>query len=283
MNNEQRKVLDVLWSQALAASVKDGEQFTRYHFAELVLEQHGPVLPLDMILYCPNCGRQHIDAPDERTPGWVNKPHRSHLCHDPECQCIWRPADFCTNGVESLLTEGQNDTWPSHNDEVTAHPAQAVRAGAISLGCWCEACDVAASPNGIRTRMCVCPECGDKRCPRASHHNQQCAELRFPAQRQLDGDIAKIVADNLNSLYVETAPTPCKTCNGEGGWEREHSSTRGSWVSCPDCINMPLSEADEIRNNCPRTYNRCGYDATAKHCIADGCPGHLQSQKVVAP
>jgi len=47
--------------------------------------------PISMILHCPKCGLQHVDEPDERTPGWENPPHRSHLCHG--CGHIWRPAD----------------------------------------------------------------------------------------------------------------------------------------------------------------------------------------------
>jgi len=31
-----RKDLDTLWQKALTESIKDGEQFTRYHFAQLV-------------------------------------------------------------------------------------------------------------------------------------------------------------------------------------------------------------------------------------------------------
>ncbi len=31
-----REELDTMWQQALTESVKDGEQFTRYHFANLV-------------------------------------------------------------------------------------------------------------------------------------------------------------------------------------------------------------------------------------------------------
>jgi hypothetical protein len=31
-----RKELDALWHQALTEAIKDGEQFTRYHFAALV-------------------------------------------------------------------------------------------------------------------------------------------------------------------------------------------------------------------------------------------------------
>ena len=35
-NEADREELDTMWQQALIESVKDGEQFTRYHFAALV-------------------------------------------------------------------------------------------------------------------------------------------------------------------------------------------------------------------------------------------------------
>jgi|GEM_PF-1403086 len=62
--------------------------------------------PIDMLLWCPQCNAQHIDAPSE---GWDNPSHRSHLCH--ECGCIWRPADVPTNGVGEVKTAGEADTW----------------------------------------------------------------------------------------------------------------------------------------------------------------------------
>lgn len=62
--------------------------------------------PINMLLWCPQCNAQHIDAPSE---GWDNPPHRSHLCH--ECGCIWRPADVPTNGVAEVKTAGDADTW----------------------------------------------------------------------------------------------------------------------------------------------------------------------------
>lgn len=67
------------------------------------------VTPIDMVLYCPSCGYQHIDAPDERTPDWKNPPHKSHLCH--HCKAIWRPCDFPTNGVAQIETRGKADTF----------------------------------------------------------------------------------------------------------------------------------------------------------------------------
>lgn len=39
--------------------------------------------------------------------------------------------------------------------------------------CHCEACDTAAN-QGFRSRMSLCPQCGDKRCPYAAHHDNAC-------------------------------------------------------------------------------------------------------------
>ena len=80
--------------------------------------------PIDMILHCPACGKQHIDKPEGQFyPGhtaeesvaankayglWDNPPHRSHLCHG--CGHIWRPADVPTNGVATIKTKGKNDS-----------------------------------------------------------------------------------------------------------------------------------------------------------------------------
>src|SRR5262249_48664869 len=58
--------------------------------------------PIDMVLYCPKCNTQHIDAPErdlamdfavvagftELSPGyrpWTNPPHKSHLCQNKAC------------------------------------------------------------------------------------------------------------------------------------------------------------------------------------------------------
>jgi hypothetical protein len=82
-----------------------------------------PVVPIPMLLHCPRCGTQHVDAvestlawtggavpePSHDEVTWDNPPHRSHLCH--HCGCIWRPADVPTTGVKAIATKGKADTW----------------------------------------------------------------------------------------------------------------------------------------------------------------------------
>lgn len=63
--------------------------------------------PLPMILFCPSCGYQHVDAPKG---DWTNPPHRSHLCAG--CGHVWRPADIPTEGVAEIMTAGKNDDPP---------------------------------------------------------------------------------------------------------------------------------------------------------------------------
>jgi len=82
----------------------------------------GAVDPIPMLLFCPECGRKHIDESESdeayrkylalggMDDQWLNPPHRSHLCHT--CGCVWRPADVATTGVASLSTQGSADTWP---------------------------------------------------------------------------------------------------------------------------------------------------------------------------
>ncbi|KVX62440.1 hypothetical protein [Burkholderia stagnalis] len=87
-------------------------------FAVELPESTPAAAPIPMLLFCPRCGTQHVDAPetklddqDDRVPitTWTNPPHRSHLCH--ACGIIWRPADVATVGVAAIETRGKADTW----------------------------------------------------------------------------------------------------------------------------------------------------------------------------
>lgn len=96
--------------------------FTDKELAAFVAKQR--IHPVPMLLFCPNCGKQHIDRPTgEHAPGcniscgmpaqgcsctkWDNPPHASHECQG--CKYVWRPADCATTGVESLTTRGDKD------------------------------------------------------------------------------------------------------------------------------------------------------------------------------
>lgn len=62
--------------------------------------------PIPMVLFCPQCSQKHVDKPEPEV-GWLNPPHRSHLC--AACGWIWRPCDRPTAGVESIETSGSED------------------------------------------------------------------------------------------------------------------------------------------------------------------------------
>ena len=54
--------------------------------------------------------------------------------------------------------------------------------------CWCERCDTEGSPLKLRTRMSICPECGDKRCSKAKHHDNECS-ANWPESAELHIDV----------------------------------------------------------------------------------------------
>lgn len=109
--------------------------------------------PIDMVLHCPNCHRQHIDQDEPWSacnanggqgcrigphgpngekqcefcgapPRWVNRPHRSHKCafclDSRGWPFIWRPADVPTNGVAAIATRGKDDSPPTTPIQVSA-------------------------------------------------------------------------------------------------------------------------------------------------------------------
>lgn len=119
----------------VAACLRDGTQLRKYEvtngaFDDLkpgtyelfaAVEAPAACAPIDMVLHCPACGLQHIDAPepelgpnvtgDGDMPLWNNPPHRSHLCAG--CGHVWRPADVATNGVRAVKTGGKDDSPPA--------------------------------------------------------------------------------------------------------------------------------------------------------------------------
>ena len=79
--------------------------------------------PIDMLLFCPRCGMQHVDAPNE-AQGWTNPPHATHTCQG--CGLLWRPSNVNTNGVLhiAVIEEKHRDrilaSWPSSHRSASA-------------------------------------------------------------------------------------------------------------------------------------------------------------------
>lgn len=94
--------------------------------AELMLANDSLIaVPIDMIIFCPKCGMQHVDAP---SGSWENPPHKSHLCHG--CNWVWRHADVPTNGVAEIATTGKNDS-PKSRGRLPAVLAEQLRIEAL--------------------------------------------------------------------------------------------------------------------------------------------------------
>lgn len=86
----ERKVIDWIAGEKNGMGLAVLEEIISRHMSAAVPK------PIDAILHCPDCGHQHIDAPEPEN-GWINPPHRKHLCH--YCGHIWLAANVPTNGV----------------------------------------------------------------------------------------------------------------------------------------------------------------------------------------
>lgn len=52
----------------------------------------GPPAAVQMLLYCPSCGKRHVDEGE-----FATKLHHTHACQ--KCGMVWRPAVVFTVGV----------------------------------------------------------------------------------------------------------------------------------------------------------------------------------------
>lgn len=87
--------------------------------------------PVEMLLFCPKCHTQHIDAPQPEK-NWENPPHRSHECQ--ACGHVWRPADVPTNGVAKIMTQGQRDGSPVPASREAATTDEVVPGSKLTAG-----------------------------------------------------------------------------------------------------------------------------------------------------
>ncbi|CAJ9662621.1 Uncharacterised protein [Burkholderia pseudomallei] len=119
---------DAAYCQGITDCIDALNRLKTADWSAILAAHPGQPEPIDMLLFCPKCGAQHVDAPEKASDdrpvlyadAWTNPPHRSHLCH--ACGTVWRPADVPTNGVAAIQTSGKADTWsgqPVPRAEVT--------------------------------------------------------------------------------------------------------------------------------------------------------------------
>lgn len=90
--------------------------------AVLFAQQAGE--PAAMLLYCPRCQKQHIDAPEPESD-WTNPPHATHTCGG--CGLNWRPSNINTVGVAEIEC-----LEPKHAERIAATaPQPGVREGML--------------------------------------------------------------------------------------------------------------------------------------------------------
>jgi hypothetical protein len=77
-------------------------------YVRAVLNGREQMSVVPMLLFCPRCRLQHVDAPQPEK-NWTNQPHRSHECQG--CGHVWRPSDTYTTGVANIATKGKADGY----------------------------------------------------------------------------------------------------------------------------------------------------------------------------
>lgn len=111
-------------------------------------------------------------------------PHWSYYFRVTECKAKTSRDGDCIcwhtegTGPFDMVRHDDADQFLEWRESTSAAPSPAQQE------CWCETCDLAQGNPLGRTRMSLCPECGDKRCPRAKHHDNVCAQHQEPPQQE---------------------------------------------------------------------------------------------------
>jgi len=72
--------------------------------------------PHDLVIHCPNCGKQHLDIGE-----FASRVHRKHLCENTTegektgCGHLWVPFPYATRGVEEVGDADSTELWRRAN------------------------------------------------------------------------------------------------------------------------------------------------------------------------
>lgn len=134
----------------------------------------------------------------------------------------------------------------------------------VTPECWCESCDTAANA-GFRSRMNLCPICGNKRCPRATHHDQECTGSNAPGQKGSSwervrpaDDLERDRADEAAAMYgffhttcihESAAALVSLHRTKRGAWKAMHKHQWDGWEAArsPEQTNLHLGQDRDMR------------------------------------
>jgi hypothetical protein len=274
----------------------------KLHFARAVIKvdrvlarsTDAPSEPIDMVLFCPKCGTQHIDdveggqevQPDGTVHAeltWENPPHRSHLCHG--CEHVWRPADVPTNGVATVKTTGKADsplaTPPAAatSDEPTEQVldaaclrhTQALQAGLTSRMAMRRALQAAATSTPCASgeaKFIACPFCGGS----VSEHDRDGADhFRFCWHCRASGP-RKPTAQEALAAWGTRAATQAPATSQRFDLAKLSAEFEGAGDDI-DCAGraVPATDARAERTLVDYALEHAEYLATAAEGLSDAC------------
>ena len=101
----------------------------------------------------------------------------------PADQICRHPAHLPPTGLYIPPGKGYRHTCPACGNTQSIVPTQVLMGVSTHWKtmptCWCETC----RPNTLSDmRMVLCPNCGNKRCPKANHHDNACTNSNAPGQ-----------------------------------------------------------------------------------------------------
>lgn len=149
--------------------------------------------PLQRLHSCARLGiRMHMDEADVRMAASLLMEASDALSAQPK-----PPPGVDRDAVMALArrfhadSHGLPDGWQDWADEFS-RDLRSIAAQAPAAECWCETC----RPRTLSDmRFIVCPDCGNKRCPKATDHRNACTNSNEVGQKGSSWENVKPAAD----------------------------------------------------------------------------------------
>ncbi|WP_340578258.1 DUF551 domain-containing protein [Klebsiella pneumoniae] len=152
-----------------------------------------------------------------------NSPAQSDCC----------PAQNSVSPAQSPIDHGYRPECDCSGCKATARICAELSANSsVNSGCWCRTCRPVVLND---MRFVVCPDCGNKRCPRANDHRNSCTGSNEPGQE--------------GSAYPATPQSPGS----------EPATVPGKWI--PVSVRMPIEFEAVIAFDGDQVYGEAMYSS----------------------